>query len=480
MADCCPQKLVVRFLSLDFLQDHRLLKDAWLAPDGKMEWRNTGTLYTPHDWISRNDPNPVSYSMVKNLQAERRNPVQITTKRGYAEAVKANRNQMQVQVRLQITPECACPEKCQIYGVGQEQFGERRIMFESGWIVLAPSADRSVTLSEVPFVPVRVSYFDLTIDWYIKSHPSSSQQSFPAMFNMETTVNRRYMTFGKPILSGSRESGVTHRRMFRSVEWVGAASTNDHPYIFNYLFGRYDAYTLVELRPAGSSYSLGYSNLKQAQKDQLRNDPALLKRLGDAGWSTYFRTDVGAWPAADPELVKFGAECQAICRLVIGMIHQLGSPANLSLVYATADFSKPDEAIIDGHTQNKPSGPDPTKSYILVDTDVKKGTKYIAPVLDPADGQLKIPPGKYADTNSVGWNNFEAYLRYRYKEGGSEKNRWYGGGIGEHKGNPVHVFWGLVEFEWGSEQIFGQLVSYRLITRIHEYPGEESADDDDE
>ena len=483
MAECCPKKLIVKFLSMDYLQDHHMLKDAWNGADGKPEWRDTGSLYSPHDWKFGQvvETNAVSYSMVQTLQPDLRNPVSSSTsKRGTPVYDKANRNKMQVEIHLQITPECACPEKCQIYGIGQEQFSGKTMIFKSGWIVLEPTDDRTLTLTADSFLPLRVSLLDLDIDWYIKSHPSSSQQSFPEMFNMESSKNKRYVTFGKPILFADRESGVTLRRMDRSVEWVGNASTNDHAYVIKYLFGRYSAYTLVTLAPNGTSYSLGYSNLSRDQKQKLQDNPALLKRLGDFDWSGFFHSDVGAWPAADAELVQFGAECQAICRLVIGIMRQLGSPAELSLVYATADFAHPDTAIVDGRTGNRPTGPDPSKGYTLVDQEVKKGKKYIRQVLDPADGAMKIPPGNYRNSDDVGWNNFEAYLRYEYTENGSDKSRWYGGGVGEHEGNPIHVFWGIAEYESGTEEIWGQTVEYRLITRVHEYQGDDDEEGEEE
>ena len=483
MPECCPQKLIVKFLWMDYLQDHNMLKDAWDGADGNPQWRDTGALYSPHDWNFHQavNGNALSYSMVQTLQSDNRNPVSSSTSaRGTPVYDKSNRNKMQVEIHLQVTPECACPEKCQIYGVGQEPHSAKAMVFTSGWIILEPTDDRTITLTADPFLPVRVSLLDLDIDWYIKSHPDSTQQSFPEMFNMESSKNRRYVTFGTPILFGDRESGVTLRRMDRSVEWVGNASTNDHAYVIKYLFGRFKAYTLVTLTSQGTSYSLGYSNLTRNQKQKLQDNPALLKRLGDFDWSSYFHSDVGAWPAADPELVEFGAECQAICRLVIGMLRQLGSPADLALVYATANFSDPDTAIVDGRTGNRPSGPDPSKGYTLVDRDVKKGKKYIRPVLDPSDGAMKIPEGNYRNSDDVGWNNFEAYLRYQYTENGSDKSRWYGGGVGEHTGNPIHVFWGIAEYESGTEEIWGQTVEYRLITRVHEYNTEEEADDEED
>ena len=457
MAECCPIKLAVKFLSLDFLQDHHLLKDAWLAGDGKPEWKDTGNLYTPFDWRQGKDPNPISYSMVTKLNPDRRNPV---------EAVPAKRIKMRVTVRLQIGPDNACPEKCQLYGIARDGEGNKSMVFKSGWIMLAPAPAREVTLNATPFIPLRISARDLIIDWYIRSHPSS-RKSFPKMTHLESTMNRRYVTFAVPKwMVGSRESGVTHRRMNHSVKWVGKRNTNDHPAIIGYLFGRFDAYTLVELRPAGAGYSIGYANLSNAQRNDLKKHPALLKRLGDAGWSAYMKS-AGAWPAADPDLVKWGAECQAICRLVIGILHQLGSDAEVELVYVAADFSSPNHADVKTGG-NYPTGPDPTKEYVLVDAPVVKGKKYIEPVLDPADNKRKIPAG-YADQNSVGWNNFEAYLRYRYKEGTSNVTRWYGGGVGEYKGNPVHVFWGIAEFEKGQSVIFGQIVEYIRITRVYSY-----------
>ncbi len=466
---CCPKTLNVKLLTLDFQQDHRLLKDGWVK-GGQMDWRNVGAPYTPHDWAPSREENPVSYSMVKTLAADRSDPVEASTRRGYAKADPANRVKMQVQLRLQITPECGCTEKCQIYGTGKEYLRERKILFQSGWIMLSPSSDRSVTLEQAYYVPTGISGIDLEIDWYIKSHPSEAQPSFPSMTVLDTTVNKRYLTFGKPVLSGSRESGVTLRRMDRSVEWVGEKYTNDHPTIITHLFKKYKAYSLAEYVPSNGSYTLTYSNLSNTQRTKLVDPfhPERMKHLGDNDWPAFFHNDVGAWPAADPELVEFGAECQAICRLSIGMLQQLGSTAELSVVYATADFSKPNEAIIDGHTNDRPSGPDSTKHYVLVDAAVKKGDKYVAPVMDPRDSTLKTPPG-YEDNNTIGWNNFEAYLRYKFKENGSEKSRWWGGGVGEHEGNLIHVFWGLAEYQFESATIFGQTVTYRKITGVYEY-----------
>src|ERR1700729_793374 len=136
---CCPQKLSVQLLSVDFQQDHRMLKDAWDGAAGNPDWGNTGSLYAHHDWLplaAGKDPNPVSYSMVHNLQADHADPVASSFSKGGAPRYdKANRSQMQVELRLKIMPDCACPEKCQLYGIGQERFSDRTIIFSSGWIV---------------------------------------------------------------------------------------------------------------------------------------------------------------------------------------------------------------------------------------------------------------------------------------------------------------------------------------------------------
>jgi len=464
---CCHKPLQVAFISLSFLDDHGLLKDAWDDASGKPEWRNTGALFTHPDWVGSKAPNPVSYSMAATLEPKRRNPVR---------GALANRIKMGATVSVSVSRSCACSEKCQIYGIGRGPGNSRAIVFKSGWLPFSPSPNPvDIPVAGQSLLPLKVSGANVVIDWYIKSDPNEPRPSYPKMTSLERTTNRRYVTFGPPDpagLTAPEEAGVTHRRMNRSVQWVGGRGTNDHPAIINFLFGKYDAYTLVELGTApGGHYSVVYSNLPPGDVRKLKRRPDVLKRLGDAGWSDY-HGPAGAWSAADPELVKWGAECQAICRLVIAMLRQLGSTADLELVYAYADYGDPNTAIVKADAdmpRSTPIGPNPALRYVLVDAPVQKGKRYTAPIRDPADGKLKVPPG-YKDSNSVGWNTFEAYLRYRYEnDAGREVTRWYGGGVGEHRGNPIHVFWGIAEYQEGTDIIFDQQVDYREITGVYEY-----------
>jgi hypothetical protein len=96
----------------------------------------------------------------------------------------------------------------------------------------------------------------------------------------------------------------------------------------------------------------------------------------------------------------------------------LGSGADIELVYARADFSDPNTAIArtpaDPQSERdagrsgdaEPTGPDPSKSYVMVDAPVEKGKYYLPPVLDPKDGRKKVPRGPhYRSANSIGWTN---------------------------------------------------------------------------
>lgn len=467
---CCPQSpITVKLVRLDFLGDHGLLKDAWKQADGTFEWRDTGTPYSHPDWVPAKDSNPVSYSMVKSLDANRRDPV------GGDRGSVANRERMKVKVYLEIGGDaCACPDLCYIRGVIRDSQGKRLTLFRSGRIALRPAAiPREIEMTAKVVLPRRILQRELTISWVIRSSSRSANPSFPRTKRLARTRHRRLLTFAKPITGRDRESGVTLARMRRSIEWIGDTRTTDHRTIISHLFGKFDSYTLVDLKPKAGGYDIDYSNLSKRDRETLKNDPALLKRLGDLGWSSYFKAP-GAWPAADPELVAWGAECQAICRLAAGMLRQLGSDADVEVVLVWADFSKPNKPIVKKMGTSDPvgpTGPDGSKGYVLVDVPVEKGKLYIAPLLDPKDGKMKVPAdARYRDSNSVGWNNFEAYARYRYEtRNGKTRERFYGGGVGEHSGNLVHVFQGIAEYESRSATVWRQSVSGWFITGYYDY-----------
>ena len=479
---CCPKcKISVELVRLEFLDDHGMLKDAWKGADGKYEWRDVGSLYHHPDWRKGGAKNPVSYSMVKSLDSSVRDPV------GRDKGKLPNREKMRIKIYLKVGGGTACPDRVLIRGRFTNSKGKRLTLFRSGWINLKPSKTlREIEMDCKYVLPKRIMRGWFEVAWVIRSSKKSTNKAFPRTRRFATTRNERLITFRPPILKGNKESGVTYRRMRRSVDWVGKVRDTDHRKIISNLFGKYNAYTLVTLKAEAGGLEIKYSNLDDDEKKELKRKPKLLERLAKMGWSKYFGA-AGAWAAADPQLVRWGAECQAICRLVIGMLNQLGSDADVELLYAWADFSDPNTAVqktrkdLDEDSKKagrrihaEPTGPDPSRGYVMVDAPVRVGKIYIPPMKkNPADKkeEARIPPGRdYRDSNSVGWNNFEAYARYRYKTlKGKKRERFYGGGVGEWRRNLVHVFEGIAEYESESITEWGQTVTGRRITGYYDY-----------
>ena len=137
---------------------------------------------------------------------------------------------------------------------------------------------------------------------------------------------------------------------------------------------------------------------------------------------TYFNGEGGAWPMMD-YLSEMG-ECQAIVRFVGDVIKQVGLAGTIEMVYVFANPSAPRVAV-ENTTGNKYYG------YALVDQPVILDTVY------PPDG-------------SVGFNNFEACLKFTDK--GTPK--YYGGGTSGHaassKQEILRAFAAFVEITSGS------------------------------
>ncbi|MGH2958240.1 MAG: hypothetical protein ACRDKE_01430, partial [Solirubrobacterales bacterium] len=141
---------------------------------------------------------------------------------------------------------------------------------------------------------------------------------------------------------------------------------------------------------------------------------------------------------------RFGGECQAIARLIAGIVHQVGMPGKAEVKYVNADARNPHSAIIKS-TGTRCAGPKPGHAYALVDAPVSAGRSYL-------------------DDAKIGWNNYEAYLKFTHG-----KEYWYGGGIGRLPDghDPLKVFFGLVEFKPVVDAKSGTLV--RQVTQVWPY-----------
>jgi hypothetical protein len=253
----------------------------------------------------------------------------------------------------------------------------------------------------------KIQKLDLTVRW---SAAGAGGAVSPA-----TTSNVAYVTMGRPMDGKQRvwaEDGVSVKRMDRAVSWVASLGTLDPHQIVSALMAKFPSYTLKPSPKVPREYR----------------------------HPTYFNDQGGAWAMSD--YVEETGECQAIVRLVRGMLRQLGIPGRTRVV---AIWGDPDvgggRTVLSANLERRPSaGLDTTR--------VVNGQRWIAALVDGPVQEGKTYPASHTvlrdGTLSPGLNRFEACLKFT--QGG--KTRYYAGGAGvavyENVTRLLEVFWGLV------------------------------------
>lgn len=226
-----------------------------------------------------------------------------------------------------------------------------------------------------------------------------------------------YVTMGQPRDDQQEvwpEDGVTVPRMDRAISWVAPLGTL-HPHsIVEALMARFPFYSLRPSTKVPRKY----------------HHPS------------YFNDEGGAWPMS--EYPDESGECQAIVRLIRGMLRQVGVPgeARLLVVWADPNVENGTKAL-SAYAEEKPSaGLDTTK--------VVDGKRWMAALIDSQVEEGKTYPASHTldkkGVPSPGLNRFEACLEFTH--GGVM--RLYGGGAGifPDRESVLEAFWGLV---WVSE-----------------------------
>jgi hypothetical protein len=394
------QLVIVKLQSIGFKNDHALLKN------NTSDWRNTGSRYDKPEW-GQNSNYPVSLSMdsVVSLKAT----FDITLKK-----------------KDQIS--------CEIDGNADDDF----LCFSL--LTTLKSGKASLVLTSSEKIPKYVRKLIRSINWSVRIDNR--------IIIGNSGPHTIYVTFGPAKDSGLPEDGVTEKRMRTAVDWVSATSCVQPVRIVEALFKNFHGYTL------------GYERLHPTLKDELDQNPLKKQALLDAGFPTYLKSSIGgAWLLT--EFKRYGGECQAIVRLIRGILHQIGCKDTIEVKYINADA--PDYLVTKIESRGSEcSGPDSDKDYSLVDGEVKVGNIY-------------------GDNDGIGFNNFEAYLKFTYTNSAGQKRiAWFGGGIGllydldalnqreihEYERKLILVFWGLVE----SESIFVNGEWKYKITKIWKYP----------
>lgn len=250
-----------------------------------------------------------------------------------------------------------------------------------------------------------------------------------------------FVTFGPPKKEGKHEDGASIQRMQEATRRVSEIGPCDYPELLDALFKAFPGYVLSR------------EYLTAEENAEIDKNPQLADYMEEVDWPSFLhggketrleraimlQEQGGAWPLADLE--RFGGQCQAILRFVRGVAMQVGLPGTLEIKCVTGDFNQPGRAIISDRPQGVRG--EGGKGYYLVDAPVEEGAFY-----SPLDSR-------------VGFNRFEAYLRYRYTRNGENRQSWYGGGIGRNVEEPQNdvpsdevqrrllgVFKGIAAYTW--------------------------------
>jgi hypothetical protein len=410
----CTPIASIDLVSLTFLNDHGLLKSE------ETRWTDTGTPFDPPDWTAAGVKHPVSVT---------------------------HETHVKVKVEYAVAAEDACPEGGTISATafGNHAYGYNAVDFAPS---KTPAAMEPIAVYKAPRLIQQMDTFD--VEWTAVADSTHA---------MGTSQNEMFTIFGPSKLGEFPEDGATLKRMRTSVDWAKRALTVKEIDIIEYLFDQFDRYVL------------GVNQLTSSEQAELKANPDLLAALTDADWPTFFAGNnggVGAWPIADDK--RWGAECQAICRFIRGMMRQIGAKSTLDFRTYTADFSDPETPL----NQGQATGPRADLTYALADEEVRALRTYWKPVEDSSGIPLDIPQNQGP---WPGWNNFEAYLKVTPDDG--SEVRLFGGGVGilRKKMNPLHVFYGIVELKGRTRRIRlpdgseAEQVGWRVM-RLHRYRDE--------
>ena len=381
--EACPCGPItdVRLVWLEFLSDHKLLKDEWT------EWTDTGKLYPKPDWRSgRVEQNPISHTLEHKIK---------------------------LKLLLDVRPDNACPDTAKIEGTGAG------FTFKKEGVSLKPGLN-VVELESKEKIKQRVERIDLNIQWTIETQRYGNY--------LGNTENTMFVTYGTPRKGGGesrREDGVTAKRMQRAVSLVGDTGSLIPHTIVSSLMGQFKSYTLKRHPSVPEKYE----------------HPAYFQeKHPDAG---------GAWPMAD--YIDKTAECQAIVRFVLGVIHQVGCPgtSEFIVVWADPDINKGRKVLegLRGLSGRFKRG--------------RNGKRWYPSLIGGGDPEV----GEVFTPHEMDMNNFEACLKFTH--GGVTK--YYAGGVDTYnsKEEVILVFTALVW--WSAELDPSGNVKYRIEEIVHTY-----------
>jgi hypothetical protein len=317
---------------------------------------------------------------------------------------------IEIDVEIEVKPSGAIPETGNLVCVV-----EGNEWFRKNGINFS-SGVKKIRLKSGTFTTKFIALKALSFNW------KAEKVSVPV--SPSSTNHTVAFTLDKP--HGYEDSGITKKRLYESVKLLQPLALTDSHRIVQKLMKRLEFYVLSTNPAVPSKYR----------------------------HPTYYNTEGGAWPMMD--YLSYYGECQAIVRFVGDVIKQVGAPGSIEQVYVYAAPASPKIAKEDaaGGLGNYPG-------YALVDKPVERDRTY--------------PPSHTLEggVSSVGFNNYEACLKFTDRG----LLKYYGGGTGgaafDTKQEVLKVFSALVKFEgaWypnaaDPRRVMGYKVTKILATQI--------------
>ncbi len=327
-------------------------------------------------------------------------------------------------------------------------------------------------VGEAP-LPCRLRTIEQSIRWTFEKHRDETnsdpdEASGKAVGLTVSGPHTVFLTFDTPVTTGGyEEQGATPARMGCAMQKVDGNSEDNSVDLIKNLFDEYERFVL------------GEESLDKELQDEILGNAALQEYIDTVDWPRFqhgdpkkrarrqrrylgeafrgkrslgdplrgdnefrellLREQGGAWPLAS--LHRYGGECQAIVRLIRGILHQVGfREGTIDVRYVTAHFDDPNNVIIGETSACCCQGPRKDRLYAL------------------GGGEIKTESGTASELNA---NLYEAYMRYRYQRDGSWRQAWFGGGVGmlgpweevngdisqEEKNRLLNTFGWIAEFE---------------------------------
>jgi hypothetical protein len=285
-----------------------------------------------------------------------------------------------IDLELEATPAGAGRQSAKLVGRGPDYLSfEDDITIRSGGRFTVSMVAKKTLPDEIKVLQ------NVSVAWHLDlKNPDGSTKKLTAGTSRHTI----YLTWGTPRSEGWPEDGVTLKRMRKAVELTNPLGTLDPHGIVRGLMGLFRYYTLTR-------------------------DPS-----APAGHPRY---SLNAWPMADA--IAATGECQAIVRFVRAVVYQVGCAGTVEAVVVWAE--PPNGFVPKEAAWGRGGLYFFNRTPQVINGEVCTAGLADGPVVEGRVYPPQRPPPAPPDPNAIGWNNFEACLKFTH---GTVK--YYGGGAG--------------------------------------------------